>query len=87
MGHVSAFAQFLYECGDRGNDQFGSINWLMGAARREMGNGRLGFRAMLSLEPWTIRHCGYPDLLATGEYATDASTIASTLTICSWTFG
>jgi hypothetical protein len=67
MGHGAAFAQFLYESGDRGEDQFGSINWLMGMAYRNVAGGRLGLRGMLSVEPWTVRGCGYPDLLATGE--------------------
>lgn len=39
----------------------------MGLARRPVGRGRAGVRAMLSAEPWTIAGCGYPDLLATGE--------------------
>lgn len=51
----------------RTSQQFGSINWVMGMARRPVGAGRLGLRAMVSLEPWTISGCGYPDLLATGE--------------------
>lgn len=67
MGHGAVFAQFLYDGGDRGEDQFGSINWLMGMAYRNVGEGRLGLRGMLSFEPWTVRGCGYPDLLATGE--------------------
>ncbi len=67
MGHGAAFAQFLYDGGDRGEDQFGSINWLMGMAYRNVASGRLGLRGMLSFEPWTVRGCGYPDLLATGE--------------------
>jgi hypothetical protein len=67
MGHGAAFAEFLYESGNRGSDQFGSINWVMGMAHRSVGGGRLGLRGMLSVEPWTIRGCGYPDLLATGE--------------------
>ena len=67
MGHGTAFAQFLYDGGDRGRHQFGSINWMMGMARRSFAGGRLGLRVMFSLEPWTIRGCGYPDLLATGE--------------------
>jgi hypothetical protein len=37
-------------------------------ARRPAGAGRIGLRAMMSLEPWTIRGCGYPNLLATGEF-------------------
>ena len=69
MAHGNAFLQFLYESGEehRRSKQAGSINWLMGMARRPVGAGRFGIRAMLSLEPWTIRGCGYPDLLATGE--------------------
>jgi len=69
MGHANVFAQFLYESGEvhRTSRQAGSINWFMGMARRPVGNGRIGVRAMLSAEPWTIAGCGYPDLLATGE--------------------
>ena len=67
MGHGNTFAQFLYDSGDRGHNQFGSINWVMGMAHRNIAGGRLGLRGMFSLEPWTIRGCGYPDLLATGE--------------------
>ena len=67
MWHGNAFLQYLHESGDRGAEQTGSINWFMGMVRRNVGGGRLGFRGMLSIEPWTIRGCGYPDLLATGE--------------------
>jgi hypothetical protein len=67
MFHENAFLQYLHESGDRGADQLGSINWLMGMARRDLGAGHLGVRGMFSLEPWSIRGCGYPDLLATGE--------------------
>ena len=67
MAHGAVFAQFLYDGGNRGEDQFGSINWLMGMAYRNVAGGRLGLRGMLSFEPWTVRGCGYPDLLATGE--------------------
>ncbi len=69
MGDASVFAQFLYESGEvhRTSHQAGSINWFMGMARRPVGRGRLGLRAMLSAEPWTIAGCGYPNLLATGE--------------------
>src|SRR6185503_10003595 len=45
----------------------GSINWLMGMAERTAGRGHVAFRGMASLEPWTVRGCGYPDLLASGE--------------------
>jgi hypothetical protein len=67
MGHGTVFAQFLYDSGERGSDQLGSINWMMLMARRQAGTGRFGLRGMFSVEPWTIRGCGYPDLLATGE--------------------
>jgi hypothetical protein len=67
MWHGNAFAQYLSEGGDRGRDQAGSVNWIMGMARRGAAGGRLGLRGMLSLEPWSIPGCGYPDLLATGE--------------------
>src|SRR6266849_5145476 len=67
MAHENAFVQFLHESGDRGDDQLGSINWIMGMAQRNVGPGRLQLRGMFSAEPWTIRGCGYPDLLASGE--------------------
>jgi hypothetical protein len=67
MFHGNAFAQYLHESGERGSDQGGSINWFMAMARRSVGAGRLGIRAMLSAEAATIAGCGYPDLLATGE--------------------
>ena len=69
MGHGNVFLQFLHEAANehRGASQAGSINWVMGMARREVGAGRLGLRGMFSLEPATIGGCGYPDLLATGE--------------------
>jgi hypothetical protein len=67
MVHGSAFLQYLDEGGKRGNDQAGSINWVMLMGRREALGGRVGFRSMFSLEPATIGGCGYPDMLATGE--------------------
>jgi YHS domain-containing protein len=67
MAHENAFLQFLDDSGIRGQDQFGSINWIMGMAQRNAGPGRLQLRGMFSAEPWTIRGCGYPDLLASGE--------------------
>ncbi len=69
MWHGNAFLQFLHEEAEdhRGASQGGSINWLMGMARRTVGAGRFGLRGMISLEPATIPGCGYPDLLATGE--------------------
>ena len=69
----SAFVQFLYEPGDFhrtggvSNDQFSSANWLMAMARRPAGKGRVGLRAMVSAEPWTVRDCGFINILASGE--------------------
>ena len=73
MAHGNAFLQYLHESGDRGSDQAGSINWVMGMADRSLGSGHLGLRGMISLEPWTIRGCGYPDLLASGEVCDGAA--------------
>ena len=67
MFHENAFLQYLKDAGPRGEEQVGSINWLMLMAQRNIGSGRLGFQGMVSAEPWSIRGCGYPDLLATGE--------------------
>ena len=68
-----AFAQFLYEPVDRhrtggaATRQFGSVNWGMVTLRRAIGEGRVGFRAMVSAEPVTVPGCGSLNLLATGE--------------------
>ena len=74
MAHTNAFLQYVNEWGDRGAHQTGSINWLMGMADRSAGRGHLALRGMVSAEPWTIRGCGYPDLLASGELC-DRATI------------
>jgi hypothetical protein len=73
MLHGAAFAQFLYEPGDihrtggLSNQQASSVNWFMTAARRSLGGGRMGLRAMVSVEPWTVRDCGFINVLANGE--------------------
>jgi hypothetical protein len=74
MLHGVAFAQLLYEPGENihrtggfSEWQFGSVNWGMAMARRPLGAGRIGLRAMGSLEPWTLPGCGALNLLATGE--------------------
>jgi hypothetical protein len=73
MAHGNAFLHYVHESNDRGSDQGGSINWFMGMADRNLGSGHLGLRGMISLEPWTIRGCGYPDLLASGEVCEGAT--------------
>jgi hypothetical protein len=71
--HGSLFTQFLYEpadphrTGGATTHQFSAPNWGMVMARRKAGSGRLGVRAMLSLDPLTIPGCGYINMLATGE--------------------
>ena len=71
--HGAVFGQAIYEPGDKhrtggtANTQASSVNWLMGMARRTAGSGRIGVRAMVSAEPWTVRDCGFINLLANGE--------------------
>src|SRR5687767_5379002 len=48
MGHGNAFLQYFHEAGDRGSDQAGSINWLMGMAQRPVAGGRVLLRGMIS---------------------------------------
>jgi len=73
MLHGVVFAQFQYEPGEihrtggSSTHQVSSVNWGMLTARRRVGAGRVGLHAMLSLEPFTVSHCGFLDLLATGE--------------------
>src|SRR5215831_16808400 len=73
MLHGNAFLQYIKTGTDRGDDQFGSVNWIMGMARRSAGGGQLLFRLMLSAEPATVGHCGYPSLLQTGEFCDGAA--------------
>ena len=67
MLHANAFVQYIDAGSDRGDRQFGSINWVMGMAQREMGGGQLLVKTMFSVEPVTVGRCGYPTLLASGE--------------------
>jgi hypothetical protein len=68
-----AYAEFLGEPGEVhrtggfSSKQFVSTNWGMLMARRRVGKARIGLRAMLSLEPWSVPGCGYISFLATGE--------------------
>jgi hypothetical protein len=72
MLHGNAFLEFIKTGSDRGDDQFGSINWIMGMAQRPFGGGSLLFKTMISLEPITVGKCGYPALLQTGEVCNGA---------------
>jgi hypothetical protein len=67
MTHGFLFAQYDKQTGERGDGQFGSLNWVMLMATRETAGGRLQARTMLSLDPFTVTNRGYPLLLQTGE--------------------
>jgi hypothetical protein len=70
MLHGFAFLISNHQGGDRGDDELVSTNMLMGMATRPVGRGRLGLRAMLSAEPWSLDGSrGYALLLQTGETA------------------
>jgi len=67
MAHGFVFAQYDHQSGERGDDQFGSLNWMMLMATRDLGGGRFQARTMLSLDPLTVTNRGYPLLLQSGE--------------------
>lgn len=67
MLHGFLFGQYDWQEGPRGDDQWGSLNWAMIMASRQLGGGQLQFRFMPSLDPWTVGRCGYPMLLQSGE--------------------
>ncbi len=67
MVHGMADLVWDHQGGPRGDEKAFSSNMVMGMARRPLGAGTLGLRAMLSLEPATIGKEGYPLLLQTGE--------------------
>ncbi len=67
MLHGKAFEQYDRQESARGGHQVGVVNWVMAAASRSLGAGRLELRGMLSAEPWTIGARGYPLLLQSGE--------------------
>ena len=69
MLHGQAFAIYDDQESKRGGSKWFSENHLMGVASRELGFGRLGLRAMVSAEPWSIGRNGYPLLMQSGETA------------------
>ncbi len=69
MFHANAFLVEQQQTSPRGGDKFFSTNWFMGMAQREIGQGTLTFRAMLSLEPATVTDRRYPLLFQIGETA------------------
>lgn len=67
MTHGFVFLQYDKQTGDRGDEQFGSLNWAMVMASRDIAGGHFQARTMLSLDPLTVTNQGYPLLLQTGE--------------------
>ncbi|MGV3709354.1 MAG: hypothetical protein ACO1Q7_10975 [Gemmatimonas sp.] len=67
MVHGFAFAQYNKQSGDRGDSQFGSLNWGMFMASRGVKGGRLQLRSMLSIDAATVGPRGYPLLGQSGE--------------------
>jgi hypothetical protein len=64
------FANLIYDHqgGPRGQDKSFSTSMLMGMGRRELAQGALGVRVMVSADPLMGRD-GYPELFQTGETA------------------
>jgi hypothetical protein len=66
-GHGFAFLQYDKQGGPRGDEQLGSLNWLMLMASHTLAGGRFQARTMLSLDALTVTSRGYPLLLQSGE--------------------
>ena len=64
-----AFVVNTQQSGPRGTDKFYSANWGMLGSTRTVGKGAVMLRAMVSLEPLTVRNQSYPLLFQTGETA------------------
>lgn len=71
QGMLHGFVQLAYtdQQGPRGDSDFYASNMFMAMGNRSLGDGVLGLRGMVSLEPETIGTEGYPSLLQTGETA------------------
>ena len=68
IGHALINGVYNRQGGPRGGDKTFASGMLMGMAERPLGDGTLGFRAMLSPDPF-MGPSGYPLLFATGETA------------------
>ena len=67
MTHGDLKVGFNHQGGPRGVGKAESQNWLMVMAERNVGDGRLMLRGMVSAEPWTAPNGGFPQLFQTGE--------------------
>lgn len=69
MFHGVGFVNSQQQTGPRGADKVFGTSWFMPMAQRDLGNGTLTVRAMLSLDPATITGRRYPELFQIGETA------------------
>jgi hypothetical protein len=85
MGHALFNGVYDSQGGPRGGDKTFLAGMVMGMAQRRSATGTLGFKAMLSPDPF-MGKSGYPLLLATGETADGEPrwSTASTRTTSSW---
>ncbi|HWQ32315.1 MAG TPA: hypothetical protein VNQ79_05485 [Blastocatellia bacterium] len=67
MLHGNLRLTYNRQGGPRGVGKAESENWLMLMAERQAGPGRLMLRAMMTAEPLTAPHGGFPQLFQTGE--------------------
>lgn len=69
MAHGNLFLAYNQQGGKRGVGKVESTNWLMLMEQRAVGSGTgvIQFREMLSAEPLTAPHGGFPELFQTGE--------------------
>lgn len=67
MMHGLFFGGYDHQNGRRGASSWTAPNWFMLMAQRPVHEGRLGLRAMMTLEPFSVGRRGYPLLLQSGE--------------------
>jgi hypothetical protein len=67
MAHTNIIVGFNHQGGPRGAGKAQSQNWLMLMQHHSLGSGAIEFRQMLSAEPLTTPHPGFPELFQTGE--------------------
>jgi hypothetical protein len=67
MAHTNIIVGFNHQGGPRGAGKAQSQNWLMLMQHHSLGRGAIEFRQMLSAEPLTTPHPGFPELFQTGE--------------------
>ena len=67
MAHGNLIVGYNQQGGPRGVGKAESSNWLMLMEEHSLGRGAIQFRQMLSAEPLTAPHPGFPTLFQTGE--------------------